>query len=327
MLLRVWLDYSATLLDQLTILVRDRLRSLPPSSDRPLVEPDAGPPPRTWADFRVASTAYKTGDFLLAPVDLLRPRLVPEMVADEDDLAHLSDIRDCPAGHSRREETVYLEEALTLEMIGRYDDPRAPALDLEAACARLILAELRQNGAALRERCVILRKLADAVVPRALAGDDSKGVRHLGREVLELEALKGEFRQRLLAVWEFFGAALGCNPEVQASCFALAEAAAWLKAADSALGRMAWISRLSQAEERDEPAAFQDLGRRMLAQCHAQVRDRLFRFDEDLAALRRGYYAPHVRAAALLTMSQPEASSAPEKTARTHPSDPIADVE
>jgi hypothetical protein len=98
---------------------------------------------------------------------------------------------------------------------------------------------------------------------------------------------------------------------VQASCFALAEAAAWLKAADSTLGRMAWLSRLCEAEEREEPAARQDLGRRVLAHCHAEVRDRLFRFDEDLASLRRGYYAPHVRAAALLLLPKPERPALP----------------
>jgi hypothetical protein len=336
-LLRVWLDYSATVQDQFTILVRDRLRPPPPASNRPLVELGAGPPPRTWAEFRAAATAYQTGDFLLAPVDLLQPRLVPEMTGDEDDLAAVAEIRDRSAGDSGREETVYLEEVLALEMIGRCDDPYAAALDLESACARLVLADLRQRGGGLRERCVILRSLADDVVPRALTDHNPWGVRHLGRDVLELEALKGEFRQRLLAVWQSFGAALGRNADVQASCFALAEAAAWLKAADSALGRMAWISRLSQAEDRDEPAALQDRGRRVLAHCHTQVRDRLFRFDEDLAALRRGYYAPHVHAAILLSVPQPqadqesvdssEARQCAEKTAQTHPCDSIADVE
>ncbi len=87
---------------------------------------------------------------------------------------------------------------------------------------------------------------------------------------------------------------------MQASCFALAEAAAWLKAADSTLGRMAWLSRLGQAEDREEPASQQDLSRRVLAHCFAKVRDRHFRFDEDLASLRRGYYAPHVYATTLL---------------------------
>jgi hypothetical protein len=117
---------------------------------------------------------------------------------------------------------------------------------------------------------------------------------------LELEALKADFRRRLTAVWQAFGQALGQHADVQASCFALAEAAAWLKAADSALGRMAWLSRLFQAEDREEPPAQQELGRRALAHCFAAIRDRLFRFDEDLASLRRGYYAPHVYAAGLL---------------------------
>jgi hypothetical protein len=307
-LLRVWLDYAATLLDQLTILVRDRLRPPSPASDRPLVEPGAGPPLRTWTEFRAATATYKTGHFLLAPVDLLQPRLVPEMAGDEASLTDMADIRDHCASTSRREEAEYLAETLVLEMLGRCDDPTAPSLDLESACARLVLTDLRRRGGALGERCAILRSLAELVAPRALNGAKEGRVRHLGRDVLALEALKGEFRQRLLAVWQFFGAALGRNPDVQASCFALAEAAAWLKATDSALGRMAWISQLSQAEDRDEPAALQELGRRVLAHCHAQIRDRLFRFDEDLAALRRGYYAPHVRAAALLLIPRAEAN-------------------
>jgi hypothetical protein len=40
----------------------------------------------------------------------------------------------------------------------------------------------------------------------------------------------------------------------------------------------------------------------MLSHCFAEIRDRLFRFDEDLASLRRGYYAPHVYAAKLLVL-------------------------
>jgi hypothetical protein len=57
---------------------------------------------------------------------------------------------------------------------------------------------------------------------------------------------------------------------------------------------------MSQAEEREEPNPLRHLGRRLLRLCDAVIRDRLFRFDEDLASLRRGYYAPHVRAADLL---------------------------
>ncbi len=337
MLLRVWLDYAATRLDEYAIAVQDQLSPPIRESDRPLVEPGSGPPPRTMADYLAAPTAYTSGDFLLAPIDLLQPRLVPDMVAGEnktalegvrrsaeptgktdlpstvpvDLLRAVDDIRDHPWRISSWEEALYLAEALALETIGRCAHGRSHSFDLETASARLILAELRQTDAALRERCVILRALAGEVLPRWLAGGAETGARHLGRDVLELEALKAEVRSRLRAAWQVFGAALGRNSDVQASCFALAEATAWLKAADATLGRMAWLSRLCQAEDRDEPAARQDLGRRVLAHGHAEVRDRLRRFDEDLAALRRGYYAPHVRAADLLRTPPAERPTPP----------------
>jgi hypothetical protein len=313
-LLRVWLDYVATRLDEFTILVRDRLRPAFVGSDRPLVEFGSGPPPRTIAEYLAAPSPYTSGDFLLAPVDLLQPRLVPEMMdrpqeitAAADLMRAAADLRDRPGRLSRREETLYLAEALAMEIAGRRVHPQTRRLDLETACARLIVTELRQRGNALSERCVILRELAEEVLPRGQRGGEER-VRHLGRDVLELEALKADFRRRAAAAWDVFGAALGCNADVQASCFALAEAAAWLKAADSTLGRMGWLSRLSVIEERDEPVARLALGRRALTHCHAEIRDRLFRFDEDLASLRRGYYAPHVRAADLLRMPEPSCS-------------------
>ncbi|HEY7425681.1 MAG TPA: FAD-dependent oxidoreductase [Gemmataceae bacterium] len=342
-LLRVWLDYAATRLDEFTIIVRDRLRLPVVNRDRPLVEFGSGPPPKTTAEYRAAPSPYTSGDFLLASVDLRQPRLVPEMLSSPEEVATVvgqaaclsiqtedkqaacptmfnvvvadlvrmaADLRDHPQNLPRREEILYLAEALAWEIVGRRAHPQTRALDLEMACARLIVTALRQRGAALVECCVILRTLAEEVLPRWRRGGEER-VRHLGRDVLELEALKADFRRRLTTTWDVFGEALARNADVQASCFALAEAAAWLKAADSTLGRMAWLSRLCEAEERDEPAARQDLGRRVLAHCHAEIRDRLFRFDEDLAALRRGYYAPHVRAAALLLAAEPECSALP----------------
>jgi hypothetical protein len=313
-LLRVWLDYATTRLDEFTILVRDRLRPAFVGGDRPLVEFGSGPPPRTIAEYLAAPSPYTSGDFLLAPVDLLQPRLVPEMIdspeeitAAADLMRAAADLRDRPGGLSRREETLYLAEALAMEIAGRRVHPQTRGLDLETACARLIVAELYPRGDSLSERCVILRELAEEVLPRWQRSGEER-VRHLGRDVLELEALKADFRRRAVAAWDVFGAALGCNADVQASCFALAEAAAWLKGADSVLGRMGWLSRLSVIEERDEPVARLALGRRALTHCHAEVRDRLFRFDEDLASLRRGYYAPHVRAADLLRAPGPSRS-------------------
>jgi flavin-dependent dehydrogenase len=338
-LLRVWLDYAATQLDAFALVVHERLHPPILLADRPLVEPGAGPPLRTQADYLAAVTSYTTGDFLLAPVDLLQARLTPEMLggdalatllppADSSapgtgkppaaatrreataQLLHLfHPVRDRSRDAARLDEAVYAAEALAVETIGRCLHSQTRSLDLELAAARLILTELCQQEGALGERCVILQALAGEVMPRWLRGGIDSRVRHLGREVLELEALKGDVRRRLMAAWEVFGEALGRNANVQASCFALAEATAWLKAADSVLGRMAWTSRLQQAEDREEPATRLEVGRRALAHGHAQVRDRLRRFEEDLAALRRGYYAPHVRAAALL--ARPEAELPP----------------
>jgi len=347
-LLRVWLDYAATLLDEFTLFVRAQLRPPALAVDRPLVEPGIGPPLRTRANYLAAAAPYTTGDFLLAPVDLLQPRLMPEMLEGEDEAALvgqaaclsanpadkqaacptskaaaaqllqiLHDMRERSPNMAGREEAVYLAEALALETIGRCVHAQTRSLDLEMAGTRLILADLGQRGDALGERCLILHVLSEEVMPRWLGGGVETGVRHLGRDVLELEALKADFRRRLSAAWEVFEEALGRNADVAASCFALAEAAAWLKAADSTLGRMAWLARLCQAEDRDEPAARQELGLRALAYCHAEVRDRLHRFDEDLASLRRGYYSPPVRAAALLTF--------PEQVRPASP--PVSDIE
>jgi flavin-dependent dehydrogenase/ferredoxin-like protein FixX len=308
-LLRVWLDHAAALLAEYALVVRERLRRAVHRGDRPLVEPDSGAPLRTQAEYLAAPATYRSGDFLLAPLDLLGPRLVPEMVGEKEIavagpdaaalLRFLKDLKDGYTRHNSRPDSHCSAEAMAVETIGRYAADPSVAFDLEWACTRLILANLRSSGGTLRERCIILRALAGVVVPRLLGGLDTRA-RHLERDALELEALKADFRQRLEAVWQVFGESLGRNADVQASCFALAEAAAWLKAADSTLGRMAWISRLCQAEDREDPAAQQDRARRALAHCFAEIRDRLFRFDEDLASLRRGYYAPHVYAAALL---------------------------
>jgi hypothetical protein len=308
--LRVWLDHAATLLDELTIVVREGQRSTPGPSDRPLVEPDTGAPMRTQTEYLAAPATYTCGNFLFSPLDLLQPRLVPEMVGEKEIavagssaatlLSLLRDLKDSRTRFYSSSHLLYLAEASTVETIGRIAADPSGALDLEWACTHLILAHPGRSRGALRDRSVILRTLTEVVIPRLLCGGGGTKVHHLERDILELEALKADFRRRLLAMWQTFGVALGRNAEVQASCFALAEAVAWLKAADSVLGRMVWLSRLCQAEDREEPASQQELGRRALAHCFAVIRDRHFRFDEDLASLRRGYYAPQVYAAQML---------------------------
>ena len=270
-------------------------------------------------DARESILASQTPSVTANATDKPTALALSTLAAAADLLRALEDIALAPSfpggawerGESRHRETSYLAEAMVVEMVGRCTHTPSRVLELEMACTWLVLAVLRQEVGDLRQRCVILQGLAEEVVPRWLRGGVETRVRHLERDVLEFEAIKADFRQRLTAVWQGFGEALGRNANVQASCFALAEAAAWLKAADNTLGRMGWLSRLSQAEEREEPSAQQDVGRRVLRYCYAEIRDRLFRFDEDLASLRRGYYAPHIRAVALLLAPPTERPSSP----------------
>ncbi len=304
LLLRVWLDNSAARLDEYILRARHRLRPPPQSGDRPLVEPGSAAPVQTQAEYLAVPDTYRSGDFLLVPIDLLQPRLLPEMGGKAmPTIDECEDRKNRDSGAEDYQSTLerlYLLEAVTVEMAGRRLRAPSGSFALEEACVRSVRAELLSTNNSLRDRCAILQALTHDVVPRWVRDESTPKLRNLERDVLELEALKAEFRKRLTAAWQLFGEALGRNADVQASCFALAEAAAWLKAADSALGRIAWISRLCQVEDGEEPAARQELGRRALAYCYAEVRDRLFRFAGDLASLRRGYYVPHVHAIGLL---------------------------
>ena len=75
----------------------------------------------------------------------------------------------------------------------------------------------------------------------------------------------------------------------------LSEAVAWVAAAESALGRLTWLSR-----QGDASPEMLGTGRRAVARSMSEVRNRLDRFAEELAELRRGRYASEIRAATLL---------------------------
>src|SRR5262249_15873862 len=119
------------------------------------------------------------------------------------------------------------------------------------------------------------------------------------------EELKAGVRQRFRAAMEIFGQQLWQNPNLQANCFLLSEAVAWVAAADSTLGRLTWLRRQTQAAA-SEPKL--EIGRRALARCFTETRRRLQRFDGELTQLRRGHYAPAVRAASLLFGQASEAA-------------------
>jgi electron transfer flavoprotein-quinone oxidoreductase len=272
---------------------------------------------------------------------------------------------------ARMEEDRFTAEALAHEVVGRFEHPQTRSARMESAIAKMLVSELLHRDIEFAEeihglagqtqlnlvekrkrdsrvlniyegtneiqRFFILKDLAAEVAPRWRRAAPPAPPKHVGREALELENLKASTRQRIDAALGVFGQQLWQNPSLQANCFLLAETAAWLKAADSTLGRLAWLSRVAQAEDdaepstppvsppsqrRDEktfpPAQGGDaggVGRRALARCYAEVQDRLRRFDEELAHLRRGYYAPEIRAASLLFDRSASEPAAPARTA------------
>src|SRR5207253_9070886 len=94
------------------------------------------------------------------------------------------------------------------------------------------------------QRFLIVKDLT--ALSREAAGAPGR-LQHAGHEALELETLKNAVRQRSASAVETFGQQVWENPNLQPSCFLLAEAAAWLKAADSTLGRLAWLARRDEA--------------------------------------------------------------------------------
>jgi alkylation response protein AidB-like acyl-CoA dehydrogenase/flavin-dependent dehydrogenase/ferredoxin-like protein FixX len=244
----------------------------------------------------------------------------------------------------RMEEVRFTAEALAMDVVGRFDHPQTISVRMESAVAKMLISEMlhhmiektediyglqgqtqlhlvekRKRDARILniyegtneiQRFLILKDLATELGPRWSQGGTAKLPNYLGAEALDLEAVKAELRQRVSAALDVFGQELWQNPNLQANCFLLAEAAAWLKAADSTLGRLAWLERRAQADEwaglevrptdNAEPSPKLSVARRAVARCLTEVRHRLARFDEELAQLRRGYYAPEVRAASLL---------------------------
>jgi electron transfer flavoprotein-quinone oxidoreductase len=250
----------------------------------------------------------------------------------------------------RMEENRFSIEALAYEIVGRFEHPGTKSLRLDSAMAKMLATELlhqliewaeeiygivgqtrlhlvekRKRDARILniyegtneiQRFFILRDLASEVTPRW--SENKAPPVHSGREALELEATKEALRSRVRAAVELFGQNLWQDPDLQANCFLLAEAATWYKAADSTLGRLSWLTRRELSAAQGSPTDWgadgsarlpvdagsaldvMEIGRRAFARCNAEIRTRLRRFDEELTHLRRGYYAPEVRAASLL---------------------------
>jgi electron transfer flavoprotein-quinone oxidoreductase len=359
-LLRVVLDDAAADLDGLAALVQRRLEPAIAFRQRPLVEPGFEPPPATVPEYLAGPEPYQSGDFLLLPVDLVRPRLTPEMLGGQpwppagSEAAALREVVDrlsgllqlCQAARPRQrrseaevrrahaaawrahrlEEDLFVAEALACAAAGAVLHPRAAAVDLETACARFVAARLLRHADRLvpkppaagggtafaRERVVVLDQLRALLIDRCPAGLPRPAPRHLGPEALELEALKAEVRRQVETIMELLSGKQAPDLGLRLLGFALAGAVAWLWAAESALGRLAWMGRARLAQMPDDPDPLPPVGRRAFAQCLLEVRTRVERLEEDLAALRRGYAPPQARAAALL-VAEAAGLPAPEK--------------
>jgi hypothetical protein len=150
------------------------------------------------------------------------------------------------------------------------------------------------------QRFFILRDLVNELAPRRakLAPPPTS---QLSGAAAELESVRVGLWERIDGAVSTFGQGLWQNPNLQPDGFVLSEAIAWYKAADSTLGRLAWLVQQRKTEG-------QETGQRALARCLAEVKQRLQQFDRALEGLKRGFYHPAIRAAELLfdAASQPQ---------------------
>jgi hypothetical protein len=231
----------------------------------------------------------------------------------------------------RMQEACFAAEAVAYETAGLLQRPQTHSLRLELAACRVFLGEMlhrvlsasaeitflgsqedpplvakrdvhlsRIGRSGTLQRFLILKELTVKIAPRWAGHTAPARPQHLGREALELEALGAEFRRLVGKAVDMLGDGLWQDPNLQANCFFLADAAVWLKAADSSLGRLAWWGRRGLLDEDADPSPRLTLARYVFTWCGREVGCRLQRFEEDLADLHRGYYAPEIRAAALL---------------------------
>jgi electron transfer flavoprotein-quinone oxidoreductase len=240
----------------------------------------------------------------------------------------------------RMEDERFTAESLAWEVIGCLDHPEAKSVRMESAIAKALVSESLHRVIALAEQIhglagqtefhLVEKRKRDARVLTIYEGTNEvqrflllKDLTALpaaeapptSADAPELEATRANFRYRLASALSTFGQGLWQNPNLQANCFLLAEAAAWLKAADSVLGRLSWLQRLpalptpeanaetgttSSTQLATSRAAALEVGHRALERCTAEVELRLRRFDDELMRLRHGLYGPEVRAAEML---------------------------
>ncbi|MDW8266230.1 MAG: acyl-CoA dehydrogenase family protein, partial [Gemmataceae bacterium] len=254
------------------------------------------------------------------------------------------------------EQARFIAEALAFEVVGRFEHPQTRSVRLESAIAKMLVSELLHEMIELAEevhglagqteqylvekrkrdarvltiyegtnevqRFLILRELVSDVAARWTRQASNPMLRD--GPAAQLEAAKAAFRRRVDAAINLFGPELWQNPNLQPGAFQLAEAAAWLKAADSTLGRLAWWQRQagqpSLAAGADEARRCLAVGQAAFHRCLAEVEHRLGRWDTAWNLWRQGYDTAEIRAASLLLESDGDSvSEAPAKSVITQP--------
>ncbi len=240
------------------------------------------------------------------------------------------------------EEARFIAEAVSWGLVGRLEHKQTKSVRVESAAAKMLVSELYHKAIETAEeifglagqtqehliekrkrdarilniyegtneiqRFLILRDLVGDLVAR-WQGVAPTATLTPGEQALE--TLKAEVRQRVEAALALFGQQLWQNPNLQASCFLLSEAVAWVAAQDATLARVTWLSGRAAQDAMLLPGI--ETGRRALTRCALEARNRLRRFDGRLALLRRGIYDPAVRAASVLFQdaAEPKAAIAP----------------
>jgi electron transfer flavoprotein-quinone oxidoreductase len=228
------------------------------------------------------------------------------------------------------EEDRFIAEALAHDIIGRFEHKQTKSVRIESAIAKMLVSELLHKVIETAEEIhglagqthahLVEKRKRDArvlniyegtneiqrfFILKDLAGDligrwpERTPTTLPDRELTQLELIKFRVRQRALPAFSMFGQQLWQDPNLQANCFLLSEAVAWVAAADSTLARVAWLKRYARTHGSDV-AQRVELGQRAFYRCLGEIRSRLERFDVELEELRWWRHAPAVRAASLM---------------------------
>lgn len=226
-----------------------------------------------------------------------------------------------------REET-WIAESLAFMVIGQFEHPTTQSVRMESAIAKMLVSELLHSsiehtevilglasqsqqhlvekrkrdariiniyeGTNEVQRFLLVKELVGDVLPRwkeatpAVSNDPSSQ-----RLVDLLSGLRDELSEAAGA----FGQGLWQNPNLQPTVFWLAEASAWLLAAQAVAGRLAWLHGCSQPLNHPPST---ETGQNALSRCLHEIQLRLSWFRAEWQDVKRGCYAPVVRAADLM---------------------------